>query len=123
MADRKGFTFRRWLLSADIFNERAIIFGSFQVKTPCSISRAWLSRVTSADQLFCCKALVFDGIAPYSSGSASEVIKSLSVFILSTREWVCMSLNNYKRTAQSPNTKKPRRMRLPRLFLYANSFD
>jgi len=50
MAERKGVDPRRVLVSAEYFNERAIFLESFQVKTPCSRSRASLSRVTLAVQ-------------------------------------------------------------------------
>jgi len=46
MAERKGGDLRRVLLSADFLSDRAIFFGSDQVKTPSSRSSALLSRVT-----------------------------------------------------------------------------
>ena len=38
------------LASADCCSERAILAGSFQLKTPSSSCRAWLSRVIRPDQ-------------------------------------------------------------------------
>ena len=50
MADWNGVPFRAGLSSADRLREAAIRAGSFQVKTPYSNAKAWLSLVTRADQ-------------------------------------------------------------------------
>ena len=50
MADLWGEPFLLELDSADRFSERAIRFGSFQVKTPASKSSALLCFVTLPDQ-------------------------------------------------------------------------
>lgn len=52
MADWKGLAFRLSLNSADIFRDKAILLGFFQVKTPYSKSKALLSLVTRPDQYF-----------------------------------------------------------------------
>lgn len=52
MADWNGRALRRGLVSAERFNDRAILFGSFHVNTPPSRSRALLSFVTLPDQYF-----------------------------------------------------------------------
>ena len=55
MADLNGSDLRRLLASAEYNNDSAIFFGSRQVKTPCSKSRALLVCVTRCDHfvLFC----------------------------------------------------------------------
>jgi hypothetical protein len=50
IADRKGGLFLFPLRSAERFRDRAMRFGSAQVKTRGASARAWLSRVTLADQ-------------------------------------------------------------------------
>jgi hypothetical protein len=50
MAALNGGDLRRLLVSTEFFSDLAIFLGSFQVNTPCSRSRALLSRVTLAVQ-------------------------------------------------------------------------
>src|SRR4051812_21383274 len=52
IADRYGSALRRWLRIAERLSDRAMRFGSLQVKTPPSRSSASLSRVTRRDQRF-----------------------------------------------------------------------
>lgn len=52
MADWNGVPFLRLLRSAERFNERAIFFGSFMVKTLFSRSSALLVFVTCPDHFF-----------------------------------------------------------------------
>ncbi len=49
MADWYGCAFRLELSSAECFSDKAILRGSFQVKTPSSKSSALLRLVTSPD--------------------------------------------------------------------------
>lgn len=52
IADRNGSLLRRWLRSADRLRDRAMLLGSFRVKTPGSRSSALLRSVTRPDQRF-----------------------------------------------------------------------
>ena len=60
MAERYGSDFRRELLSAERFSDRAIARGLCSLKTPASRSNALLVRVTRPDHRLSLRRSVFD---------------------------------------------------------------